>query len=80
MLDNERLAKLENQLEENGRTTWHIFEAVYGNGKPGLVADVQALRQAVESLRRETTLRNDNWQWIITTIVAVIAIAAAWLK
>ena len=35
---NERLAKLENGLEENSKTLWRVFEAVYGNGKPGLPA------------------------------------------
>lgn len=48
MTVNERLAKVENQLEENNKTTWRVFEALYGNGKPGLLSEFRILRQSVE--------------------------------
>ena len=73
---NERLAKLENGLEENSKTLWRVFEAVYGNGKPGLISDVQSIRQLLESQKNH----GQNWQWIITTIIAAAAVAVAWLK
>ncbi len=73
---NERLAKLESGMEENAKTLWRVFEAVYGNGKPGLIADVQSIRQLLESKKNH----GQNWQWIITTVIAAAAVAAAWLK
>ena len=73
---NERLAALERQTDENGKTIWRVFEAVYGNGKPGLIADVQAIRQALESRRDHGAA----WQWVITSIIALAAVVVAWLK
>lgn len=71
-----RLAALETKTDENGKTIWRVFEAVYGNGKPGLIADVQAIRQALESGRHHGQV----WQWVVTTLIAAVAIVAAWLK
>ena len=73
---NERLAALEKQTDENGKTIWRVFEAVYGNGKPGLIADVQAIRQSLEAQKHH----HAHWQWAVTTIIALAAVAAAWMK
>ena len=72
----ERLAALEKLTDENGKTIWRVFEAVYGNGKPGLIADVQAIRQLIESQKHH----GQNWQWVITTIIAAAAVVVAWMK
>lgn len=73
---NERLAALERQTDENGKTIWRVFEAVYGNGKPGLIADVQAIRQTLEAQKSH----GQSWQWLVTTAIAAAAVAVAWLK
>lgn len=88
---NERLSTVESKLEENNRTTWRVFEAIYGNGKPGLIAEFKLLRQSVEKhhkeadqrLREEEALRIErktDWKWIATTIVAIAAVVAAIIK
>lgn len=80
----ERLAAVERGLEENNKTTWRVFQAIYGNGKPGLTAELQLLRQSVEKHHAETEQRRKehkvDWQWIITTLIAVAAIAAVLFK
>jgi len=73
---NERLAALERQTDENGKTIWRVFEAVYGNGKPGLIADVQAIRQALESQKDH----GQTWQWVVTAVIGAAAVLVAWLK
>ena len=76
MTDAERLAALERQTDENGKTIWRVFEAIYGNGKPGLIADVQAIRQTLEAQKHH----HANWQWIITTLIAAAAVVVAYIK
>jgi len=73
---NERLAALENQVQETSKTTWRVFEAVYGNGKPGLIADVQAIRQMLEGKEGH----GRTWQWVISTLIAVAAVLVVLLK
>ena len=73
---NERLSALERQTDENGKTIWRVFEAVYGNGKPGLIADVQAIRQTLEAQKSH----GQAWQWLVTTAIAAAAVLVAWLK
>ena len=73
---NERLAALERQTDENGKTIWRVFEAVYGNGKPGLIADVQAIRHKLEEQKHH----GQSWQWAITTVIAAAAVIVAWVK
>lgn len=77
---NERIAALEKALEENGKTTWRIFEAVYGNGKPGLLAEIKLLRQSVEAHHAADHQRNDNWKWAVMAIIALGTLAVAYFK
>ena len=76
----ERLAKVENQLDENNKTTWRVFEAIYGNGKPGLLSEFRLLRQSVESHHKAATVNKSDWKWIITTAVAASAVLVAIFK
>lgn len=81
---NERLSKVESQLDENNKTTWRVFEALYGNGKPGLLSEFRILRQSVEEHRTSVaTLQKQarsDWKWIITTAVAASAVIVAIFK
>lgn len=76
----ERLAKVESQLDENNKTTWRVFEAIYGNGKPGLLSEFRLLRQSVESHHKAVTVNKSDWKWIITTAVAASAVLVAIFK
>lgn len=76
----ERLAKVENQLDENNKTTWRVFEAIYGNGKPGLLTEFRMLRQSVEEHHKSTMANKSDWKYIITTLIAVSAVIVAIFK
>ena len=84
MTFNERLSKLENQTAENGKTIWRVFEAIYGNGKPGLLSEFRLLRESVEqhhsAVREEKRAAKLDWQWVVTTSVAIGAIVVAIFK
>jgi hypothetical protein len=81
---NDRLASLEAKTEENGHTIRRVFEAIYGNGKPGLLVEFQLLRQSVEAHHESVEdLRKKNksdWKWVITTGVAIAAVLTAVFK
>lgn len=70
---NERMAALEKATDEHGKTLWRVFEAVYGNGKPGLIADVQAIRQMLEGRKDH----GRTWQWVVSMIIAAAAVVVA---
>lgn len=84
MTINERLAKVENQLKENNKTTWRVFEALYGNGKPGLLSEFRILRQSVEehhtSVAALQKQARSGWKYIITTLIAASAVIVAIFK
>lgn len=76
----ERLAKVESQLDENNKTTWRVFEAIYGNGKPGLLSEFRLLRQSVEAHHKSAAVNKSDWKWLITTAVAASAVLVAIFK
>lgn len=84
MTVNERLAKVENQLEENNKTTWRVFEALYGNGKPGLLTEFRMLRRSVEEHHKTAATaqnqKRSDWKYIITTLIAASAVIVAIFK
>lgn len=78
------IASLKADLKENNSKTIKVYEAIYGNGKDGLITEFKLLRQSVEShhqsvekLQNKTT---DKWQWAITTAVAVGAMVLSFIK
>ena len=75
---NERMTALESLTTENNKTLWRIHEAIYGNGKPGLLAEVRVLAQSVEQHHAEHRQRKIDWQWLVTTLIAVAAVLAVW--
>ena len=77
---NERLSKVESQLDENNKTTWRVFEAIYGNGKPGLLSEFRLLRQSVEAHHKAATVNKSDWKYIITTALAASAVIVAIFK
>jgi len=76
----ERMSSMENQMVENNKTTWRIHEAIYGNGKPGLVTEIRLLRQSVDLHIAAHRERRVDWKWLITSGIAVAAIAGAFFR
>lgn len=81
---NERLATLESQMKQNNDTTKQIFEAIYGNGKKGLLTEFQLLRKSVEEHHQKIEDKNKekkaDWKWLVPTIAAILAAVAAFMK
>lgn len=81
---NERLAVLEKNSEETAKTLWRVFEAIYGNGKPGLLTEFQLLRKSVEehheSIAEERKKSKNDWKWIATTAIAIAAVIVSFFK
>ena len=81
---NERLATLESKMEANNATTKQIFEAIYGNGKVGLLTEFGLLRKSVEEhhkkIEDKTKEKKADWKWLIPTIAAVVAAIAAFVR
>lgn len=79
-----RLSRLEAQMSDIAEDVRRITNAVYGNGKPGLITELQMLKQSVEAHHQSVDeLRKQargDWKWIVTTLVAVAAVLAAMTK
>ena len=84
----ERIARLETLLEDNNKAIHHIEEALFGNGKPGLISDFRLLSDSVnrhhkasqERIRKEEELKKErktDWKWVVTTIIAIAAVITA---
>ena len=84
----ERIARLETLLEDNNQAIHHIEEALFGNGKPGLISDFSLLSDSVnrhhkyaqERIRKEEELKKErktDWKWVVTTIIAIAAVITA---
>ncbi len=76
MTDAERdalLKSIERKIEDIKDALERDFKTLYGNGHPGLL---------VRMAQMETWQKghSDAWKWIISTIVAVAAVAVAALK
>ena len=87
----ENVAKLQTTVEDNNKTVHQIEQALYGNGKPGLLSDFRSLKESVERHHKEYEKRIENeqsrkkerkldWQWVITALIAIAGIVAAILK
>ena len=87
----ERIIKIETTLEDNNQVIHRVEQAIFGNGKPGLLSDFRLLAESVERHHREADARikaeaaakrerKTDWKWIVTTIVAIAAVAAAIIK
>lgn len=87
----ENVAKLQITVEDNNKTVHQIEQALYGNGKPGLLSDFRSLKESVERHHRDYENRVEDersrkkerkldWQWVITALIAIAGIVAAILK
>lgn len=87
----ERIARLETVLKDNNKVIHRVEQAIFGNGKPGLMTDFRLLAESVNRHHRESDERiakeeeerkekKTDWKWIVTTFVAIAAVAAAIIK
>lgn len=78
-------------LEDNNKSIHRIEQAVFGNGKPGLLLDFRLLAESVQRHHQDADARvkaeaaaklerKTDWKWVITTLVAIAAVAAAVIK
>ena len=76
MTDAERdatLRAIEQSIMEIKEALKRDFQALYGNGHAGLLSRMTAMETWQKG-------HSDAWKWIISTVIAVAAVAVAWLK
>ena len=76
MTESERdaaLGRIEAELKDIKEALDRDFKALYGNGHKGLLARMEATETWMKG-------HSDAWKWIISTIVAVAAVAVAAMK
>lgn len=76
----EDFAAMTAKMESNGKQINRVYEALYGNGKPGLIAEFQKLLMSVEQHHQAENEIKADWKWIVTTLVAIAAIIVGFVK
>ena len=88
---NEKLTELSGKFERmsekmdgHGKQLNRVYEALYGNGKPGLISEFRSLRENVqqhhESVKEIKNRSHSDWKWVITTLIAIAAVAVSLMK
>ena len=71
----ERLAAVERTTKSTNDIVIKLEHAIYGNGKLGLVTELELLRQSVKKHHEEAAERlkeqKADWKWVVATFVAV---------
>ena len=73
----ERLAKLEVTTGENYKLLGKLTNAIYGNGKPGLITELANLNKALETHLEAIGSQKADRKWIITTAGIITSITIA---
>ena len=87
----ENVAELKQIVSDNNDTVHKIEQALYGNGKPGLLSDFRILKDSVEKHHAEYDKRQEeersrkkerklDWQWVVTALIAIASIIAGICK
>ena len=76
----QRLTTLETLTTQNNQNISRIVDAIYGNGKPGILTNIELMKADLATQRSERRSSIGNWQWIVTTIIAVLALIVTYLK
>ena len=76
----EDFAAMTAKMDSNGKQINRVYEALYGNGKPGLISEFQQLRSSVEQHHRAESESKVDLKWIVTTLVAIAAIVVGFVK
>ena len=71
----ERLAAVEKTTKNTNDIVIKLEHAIYGNGKLGLVTELELLRQSVKKHHEEAAERlkeqKSDWKWVVATLVAI---------
>ena len=76
MTDKERdamLERIDDKLKDIKEALERDFKALYGNGHPGLLVRMSQMETWQKG-------HSDVWKWMISTLIAVAAVAVAALK
>ena len=76
MTDAERdamLERIDDKLKDIREALERDFKALYGNGHAGLLSRMSAMETWQKG-------HSDAWKWIISTVIAVAAVAVAVVK
>lgn len=76
----QRLTALETLTTQNSQNISRIVDAIYGNGKPGILTNIELMKADLVTQRSERRSSIGNWQWIVTTIIAILALIVTYLK
>jgi hypothetical protein len=76
----QRLTTLETLTTQNSQNISRIVDAIYGNGKPGILTNIELMKADLATQRSERRSSIGNWQWIVTTIIAILALIVTYLK
>lgn len=69
----ERCESIESQVKEVKEALGRDYAVLHGNGHKGLLARMEAVEVWIKG-------HSDVWKWIISTVIAVAAVAVAALK
>lgn len=76
----QRLTMLETLTTQNSQNISRIVDAIYGNGKPGILTNIELMKADIATQISERRSSIGNWQWIVTTIIAILALIVTYLK
>lgn len=76
----QRLTTLETLTTQNSQNITKIVDAIYGNGKPGILTNIELMKADIATQKNERRSSIGYLQWIITTVIAILALIVTYLK
>lgn len=76
----QRLTKMEVLTKDNQENIKKIVDAIYGNGKPGILTNIELMKHDLKTHIENCEKKKANWQWIITTLIAIAALIITYFK
>lgn len=77
----ERLILVEKITEDTNNIVKKLEDAIYGDGKPGLMTELRLLTQSVEKHHKNeeemAKNRRGDYKWLIATLVAIASVLTA---
>ena len=79
-INEQRLTKLETMTEQNSHEIARIVDAIYGNGKPGILTNIELIKSDLAKQKSDKKSGIGYLQWIITTVIAILALIVTCFK
>lgn len=80
MTPEQRLTKLEVMTTQNSQNITRIVDAIYGNGKPGILTNIELMKSDLAKQKNDKRNGIGYLQWIVTTAIAILALIVTYLK